>query len=159
MKDAIDNPYVAVRQLKTHMFLLIVTRTAHEKMGYLSRSKSMGGLLFILIYRDLPVARAGDSRFPATPTQRHVPAAASRPGLCHRSGTSRALFPSLLPSRSRRCYFLAFKVCWELKMVVRNFTKAIYLGDLMKIRHIVFHHCVSTYCSVAGINFLLILEH
>lgn len=40
-KNVIDNPYVAVHQLKTHMFLLIITHTAHEKMGYFPRSKSM----------------------------------------------------------------------------------------------------------------------
>lgn len=48
-KDTIDNPYVAVHQLKTHMFLLIITHTAHKKTGYFSHSKSMGCLPFILI--------------------------------------------------------------------------------------------------------------
>lgn len=38
-KNIIDNPYVVVHQLKTHMFLLIITHTAHEKMGYFPRSK------------------------------------------------------------------------------------------------------------------------
>lgn len=108
-KDTVDNPYVAVHQLKTHMFLLIVTRAAHEKMGYFSRSKSTGGLPFVLIYRDLPVGRAGDSRFPATPTQQHYP---PQP---HGRGSATALGPAEPSSPPSSPPGLEDAISWPLR--------------------------------------------
>lgn len=84
-KNIIDNPYVVVHQLKTHMFLLIITHTAHEKMGYFPHQSRWR---FAIYYNIAGSARAGDWQFPATPREQHC-----LPQTHHNQGSAMAQGP------------------------------------------------------------------